>query len=359
MTDKAPTGSALQTRPATAPAVPAPRRAGPLTRRQKAAVIVRLLMDEGEFAPFSRLEAPLQADLTAAMASMRYVDRDTLRAVVREFLAELEGIGVSFPGGIDRALALLEGHISAQAAETLRQGTGVPPDPWRRIATLPTEEILPLLDGESAAVVAVVLSKLATARAAEILEQLDGTRARDIALAMPATADTAPETVARIGATLVHRLDTRPARAFAADPAARVGAMLNLTPARTRDALLAGIDSADQDFAESVRRAIFTFRDIPARVDPRDVPKALKGLDQDLLVTALAAAGTDAPDAADFLLDNLSKRMAEQLREAVEDRAPVKRREADAAHAAVVEEIRRLAEGGEIDLITSEEEDEI
>ncbi|MDA3857991.1 MAG: flagellar motor switch protein FliG, partial [Roseovarius sp.] len=71
-----------------------------LTRAQKAAIIVRFLLNEGTDVPLTDLPDGLQARLTTQMGSMRYVDRGTLADVVAEFAQELEGMGLTFPRGM-------------------------------------------------------------------------------------------------------------------------------------------------------------------------------------------------------------------------------------------------------------------
>jgi len=85
-----------------------------LTRRQKAAIIVRFLLNEGADVPLSDLPDALQGTLTTQMGSMRYVDRTTLLSVVTEFAAELEAMGLTFPHGMAGALTALDGRISPQ-----------------------------------------------------------------------------------------------------------------------------------------------------------------------------------------------------------------------------------------------------
>lgn len=334
---------------------PLPARA-PMSRRRKAAIIVRLLLSEGASLPLGALPDDLQTALTAEIGAMRYIDGDTLRAVVAEFLEELEKIGLTFPGGIEGALRLLDGHISAEAVAGLRNEGG-PPDPWPRIAAMEVERLLPLVQAEATEVAAVLLSKLGTGKAAELLGQLPGERARRIACAVSLTAQVSPEIVARIGATLLDQLEALPKRAFADPPGARMGAILNATPAATRDDVLAGLQEADAGFADTVRRAIFTFTDIPDRVEPRDVPAITRGIAGDVLVTALAGAAGVADAAAAFVLENMSRRMADQLRGEVEERGTVKAKDADAAMAEVVSAVRALADAGEITLIMQEEEE--
>ena len=91
-----------------------------LSRAQKAAIIVRFLMNEGAEVPLSDLPDELQARLTTQMGSMRYVDRGTLAEVVAEFAQELEGMGLTFPRGVAGAVSALDGRISPR--RRLRQG---------------------------------------------------------------------------------------------------------------------------------------------------------------------------------------------------------------------------------------------
>lgn len=333
-----------------------------LTPQQKAAVIVRLLLAEGSPLPLSALPEHMQAALTAEMGQLRLVDRVTLGAVVEEFVTELEQVGLSFPGGIEGAISMMDGHISSTAANRLRRLAGVAArsDPWERIVALPTEQLMPAVTEESAEVGAVLLSKLPPARAAEVLARLPADRARQLTLGMALTGNIDPDTVMRIGQALLGQLDNQPPRAFEAGPVERVGAILNISPAATRDELLRGLADSDQAFADQVRRAIFTFPHIPRRLPPRDVPKVLRQVDQPVLVTALAGAQTDpeAMAAAEFLLSNMSQRMAQTLREEMAERGKVKPKDAEEAMTAVVGAIRDLETTGEVVLITPEDEAE-
>lgn len=340
--------------------LPGPR-ANALTNRQKAAVIVRLLLAEGAPLPLSALPDDVQTALTEQIGTMRSVDRNTLSAVIEDFLAELEGIGLSFPGGLDGALHMLDGHLSASAATRLRRlaGPSMAGDPWERLIPLPVEALLPVIEEESVEVGAVVLSKLPVPKAADLLGRLPGDRARRVAYAMSLTGNIDPDTVRRIGIALAGQLDQRPAKAFEAGPVERVGAILNVSPAATRDEVLQGLDETDSIFAEEVRRAIFTFAHIPARVEARDVPKILRGIDQGRLVTALAAATTEPLAAsAEFILSNISQRMAGGLKEEIAARGKVKEKDGEEAMNEVVGAIRALEASGEISLVQPEEEEE-
>jgi flagellar motor switch protein FliG len=331
-----------------------------LSNRQKAAVIVRLMLAEGRALPLSGLPEHMQTTLAQQIGQMRLVDRRTLDAVIDEFVAELEQVGLSFPGGIEGALSMMDGHISAAAASRLRRAAGVRADvdPWERLTHLAPEALLPVLERESVEVAAVMLSKLPVPKAADLLGRMPGERARRVAFAMSLTANVDPDTVRRIGLALVTQLDAQPPKAFEAGPVERVGAILNVSPALTREEVLKGLEEADAAFAEQVRKAIFTFVHLPRRVHPRDVPKIARMVEQGALITAIAAAAGDDERlaAAEFILSNMSQRLAQALREEAAGRGKVKEKEAEEAMNAIITAIRALEAAGELALISEDEE---
>lgn len=331
-----------------------------LSRKAKAAIVVRLLLNEGADIPLEDLPEDLQAKLTKQMGSMRLVDRTTLASVVAEFADELDSVGLSFKGGIAGALDSLDGRISKQTAARLRKEAGVRQygDPWARLREMSADRLLPVLENESIEVAAVLLSKIAVPRAAELLGQLPGPRARRITYAVSQTSAVTPDAVDRIGLSLATQLDAEPLKAFDDGPVERVGAILNSTPAITRDDVLEGLDETDAGFAELVRKAIFTFANIPKRIAARDIPRVIRELEQELLVTALAGSeAAGMKETADFILENMSGRMADQLREEIEEREKVKPAECEEAMAEIVTKIREMEASGDLLLVVQDEDE--
>lgn len=340
---------------------PAPASAR-LTRRQKAAIIVRFLLKEGADISLSDLPDDMQAQLTTQMGSMRYVDRGTLADVVAEFAGELEAMGLTFPKGVAGALNTLDRRISPQTAARLKKEAGVRQfgDPWEQVRNAETEALLDIVQTESVEVSAVLLSKLDVMRAAELMGELPGQTARRVALAMSQTGAVTPDAVDRIGLSLAAQLQNVPETAFDEGPVERVGAILNYSTSLTRDDVLTGLDEEDEGFAALVRKAIFTFANIPERLSPIDVPKVTRDVDQAILVMALATAtkAEDTQPAAEFILENLSKRMAESLREEIAEQGSIKQKDGEAAMTQVINAIRQLEANGEITLEIPEEEDQ-
>lgn len=330
-----------------------------LSRKQKAAIIVRFLLNEGAELELTNLSDDHQSDLTYLMAEMGYIDRGTLSDVLMEFAHELESIGLSFPNGISGALNVLEGKISPLTAARLRKEAGVrvAGQPWQRIQALPVSDLVELLSTESIEVSAVLISKLNVDKAATLLSQLPGDKARRITHTMSMTNHIGPEAVDRIGLTLACQIDDRPPRAFNDGPENRLGAILNNSTIATRDDILTSLDETDADFAIKVRKTIFTYAHIHKRVKKLDVPAVLRDIDQGDLITAMAyATEGDLGQSTQFMLENISNRLADQLREGIEERGKVKLAEAEPAMAEITKTVRELVDIGDIELLVPEDE---
>jgi len=324
-------------------------------------MVVQLLLDDTNPLALDQLPERLQLALTQELATLRRVDRDTVAAVADEFANELEAVGLTPLGSHDGAVTALADYLSPSLAsqlrsqmESVRNG-----DHWPMVAGLSTTQLVTIMEAESVTVCAVALSKLPVAKAAEVLSQTPGTRARRITYAMSQTAGVAPETVRRIGAALAQEYGYPPAVAFERAPVQRLGAILNSATTNTRDDVLDGLGATDPSFAEDVRKAIFTFKDIAERVKSSDIPNCIRSVDGEVLTKAVGAAmGMDAAHvaSAEYVLSSVSQRMATQLREDIEERGRIKKADGEAAMSEITKAIREMVEAGMITLIEPDDE---
>lgn len=328
--------------------------------RQKAAIIVRLILGDGEELNLAALPPDIQARLAQDMASMDLIDRRTRDAVIEEFCDKLEAVGVSFPGTLDGALDLLAEHLSDDTTNRLRRLAVLSgnADPWARIASLNPEQLAQLAGTEAEEIAAVMFSRLPVQRAAEVLALLDPGRARRIAYAMSLTAGIDAEGMRRVGMALMRAVDALPRPVLTGKADEKVGAILNYAPSVMRDTVLEGLDQDDAVFAGEVRRAIFTFASVRTRVEIRDIPRVLRGIDGPVVVKALAgatAAGGENALSAEFILSALSTRMADSLREEMAEAGRISARDVEDAMTAIVTEIRRMESEGDLFLIVPDD----
>jgi len=333
-----------------------------LTRRSKAALILRLLVGDGQGLSLAEMPEETQIALAREMGRLGSIDKATVDQVVDEFAGQLEKVGLGPAGGVAKVIDGLADLLSPEVAAKMRdEAQNGPPDPWDYVRSLELPELKPIMENETVETSVVILSRLPVAKAAPLLGLLTGEKARRIAFGVSLIDAISPQTVAIIGAALA-RAYTRPGQsAFPDDPSERIGKILNAATASTRDDLLADFASNDPAFADRVRKAIFTFADIPLRIAGPDISKVLRGLDGRELATALAyasATGGADQEAVDYIFANLSQRMAEQIREEVKDRGKVRKADGEAAQSAFVAAIRAAVDAGEIVLVEEETEEE-
>lgn len=328
--------------------------AAPLQRRHKAAIIVRFLLSEGADIPLTDLPEDLQQSLTQAMGQLRYIDRDTLSDVLGEFASELEQIGLAFPDGLAGALETLDGKLSPETAARLRREAGVRQkgDAWARLSALDADVLMGFFERESLEVSAVLLSKLPTDKAAGILARMPGDQARRVAFAVSRTEQVTPEAVYRIGVSLATQIDQAPPKEFAKPPAKRLGEILDVSTANTRDSVLTGIEEDDAEFARALRGVILTFADLQYRLKPIDAPAVVRTIGDDDMALIISGA-TEENDISSwkFMLANMSKRLSDQLRSQARERTTPDTEEVETAMARVVKVIRRMQTENGLELL--------
>ncbi len=340
--------------------VPAPSAIAQLSQRQKAAIIVKLLVGGGVSLDDLDLDADAIWKITNAMTGLGVVGKDIVDAVTAEFILEMERMGLVFERDIDGSLKAMEDQIAAETLSQVkaRQSGSAEANAWGYITKTDAEVLALRIAAENPRVGAVILSKLSPSKAAEIVGQIDTGTAESILAAISKTTTVKPETVNKIGIALAGSLKDKGADgAFEDSAAERIGAILNMSASQFRDEILGSIEKSDPESASQIRRLMFTFEDIPHRITGRDISKILRGVDDETLVMALAGAATSAPDVKDFILSNISSRLAEQISESIEERGAVKEKDADAAMTQVVIAIKDLERSGEITLVELEEEE--
>ena len=322
-----------------------------ISQAEKAAIVVSAMLRSGLEIPLDDLSVDAQAQLAKELANLQFVERNLLTEVIEEFSSEVTSIGLNLRGGATQTLDLLEGKISTETAERLRKEAGVRKfsDPWDRLNISDIDELIAIIEAESIEVSAIIISKLDVSKAAALLGKLPGKHARQISHVISMTHHVTPQAISRIGQSLLAQLDNLPDRAFALSPEERVGSILTATTQALRDDVLDGLDESDPAFAHRVRQVMFAFKDIHKRLHPSDISQITRSINTIELATALAYAQKAGPNAtATFILENLPRRMAENLSNDIAHMKAIQYEQGEAALNAVVQAIQDLVTSGVI-----------
>ncbi len=191
----------------------------------------------------------------------------------------------------------------------------------------------------------MVLANLPTALAAQVLPRLPEHLQPDIALRIARMGETSPSVIQQVEEIVRRKLNAVVGQEYSAAGGVKsLADILNHADRYTERAVLDYLGSIDAELAEEVRRILFVFEDI-AELEDRAIQQVLREADQKDLVLALRGV---ADSVKGKLLENMSERGAEMLKEEMDVQQPQRKRDVEAAQGRIVAVVRRLEEAGTI-----------
>lgn len=327
----------------------------PLTPEQRAAVVFVSLDREVAEDMANRLGPSAIERVKTALQSLSHIPREELLGAFAMFLTELE----SRRGG------LLAGE--ARAATLLRSVLGELPDPdlideptrkapiikgtiWKRFARLDPEMIAGYVEKQGATLGAVMLSRLPGEAVAEVLSALSQDLSVDIIDLMARETQPTEAAYDVVEKMIADDLLSEGADMSKDPKLTMIGEMLGALPKSLREAALNKITTTNEERANVVRSKLLSLDDIPDRLPTRSVQVIFRDIDSDVLVPGLKAAGVRSPEVVEFLLSNITQRMADRFRDEIDRYADMDARAIDKASANLLREILSLNRRGAIAL---------
>lgn len=329
-----------------------------LSRAQKAAIILSLVDPADAAEILKELSENALLIFARAVSELKPINAEALNAVVIEFLIEL-GESSDVRGGVDQVRAYLGQFMDDDAVNNIINDvmgkTGRPI--WERFAEAPLDAAVGYLELEHPQSISIVLSKVRADKSAQILEMLDTELAQNVVMRMSRVANLDPETVAAVEEAVDrHFLSAIQRNTNAVKPAELIGSLMNNVGSDARDGFLAFLEESDSALAAEVSRVMFTFADITTRVPTNGIAGIIKDVEEEKLLMALRHARDTENPSYDFIISNISKRMAERFTEDLDAMEAPKDKEAEAAQMEIVNIIQRKAKMGEIQLYEPEVE---
>jgi len=128
--------------------------------------------------------------------------------------------------------------------------------------------------------------------------------------------------------------------------------ILNAIDRGTEKYILDRLDQVDHGLVDEIKSKMFLFEDI-VRLNRLSIQRVLKEIGNEDLVLALKGVKAQV---ANFIFENMSKRMQDMIREEMSLKGPVRIREVEEAQQKIVTIIRRLEETGEVMIARGKEE---
>jgi flagellar motor switch protein FliG len=204
--------------------------------------------------------------------------------------------------------------------------------------------------------IALIMSHLPANFGAEILAGLPESRRLSVVRRIATMGRTNPEIIREVEKGLEKRMSSVMSQSFErAGGVEAVAEMLNVSDRTTERAIMESLSKEDAELVDEIRRLMFVFEDI-GRFADKDIQTVLKNVETSQWALALKGASDTLKEK---ILRNMSERAAETLREEMEYLGPAKRSVVEAKQQEIVDVIRRLEDGGEIDLNAINEEEEM
>jgi len=319
-----------------------------LPGRRKAAILLVSLGSKGAAEVFRHLPNEMIEQLTVEMAKMQAVEPEYASSVMQEMVDTAYARGYLAEGGLRFAREVLEQSVGSQRAGEIlnRLSVIIEQTPFEFLRNTPADQIAAFLRNEHPQTVAMVVAQLPnTPLAAKVMELLEAELQADVAMRIAMMGQTSPDVVKEVAQVMERKLETVLQREWAAAGGVRwLAAILNAANRSTERNILEHLGNENDEIANEVRSLLFVFEDI-LKLDDRSIQMVLREVDSKDLGLAMRGASTEVQSK---ILDNMSQRGAEMLREEMEYMPPQRRRVVEEAQTKIVGVVRKLEDSGEL-----------
>ncbi|MEM5518862.1 FliG C-terminal domain-containing protein [Henriciella sp. AS95] len=305
---------------------------------QRAAVIIAVLGEAAAKPIVEKLDDTAMARIAAGLETVQYLERDELAEIVMDFLQHLRQSSGAFRGGKARAREIVETLLDENRLDQVFGGGSSlayeeapvvdDSDVWGRLEQKDPVAIAGYLDGLTPNIAALILRKLDVSIASEVVsnlsdETLDPTIGFLVDVERPDPEIDA--VIARMIELEFLNTDEGNEEEGTDSNLEAVGEILSLIPGAKRERLLAFLKSQHEGKLESIEKVLFTIEGLPDMLPRNSVPVVFRELGEDGVVPVLSTLTGPLQPVADYLLSNISSRLADQFRDAVADpnRKPV------------------------------------
>ncbi|MEM9705816.1 MAG: FliG C-terminal domain-containing protein [Pseudomonadota bacterium] len=324
-----------------------------LSAPQKAAIVIAALGPDAAGPVIQLITDNHLRAFTRAFAKIDRIPRDTLNAVVHEFLGKLNASADELKGGFEQARAILSEYKRNDEIVRLMEDIGAPSgrSVWDRLEESSDKDLCTYFSNQHPQTVAVVLSKLSPDKASMLLALMPEDLAQQALLRMSKPLEIGAAALDALAET-IEREFLAPSKTAKSErkPGQMIGAMLNNLPSERRDLLMEQLGEHVPEIVPEVQRFMLTFQDFPVRVPANAAASIVRDLEESVFITALKFGKQNAPKAVDFIMENISQRMAQQYQEQLDKAGKVTVKDGEAAQRQVMAVVRKLENSGEIKL---------
>ncbi|MEM9988565.1 MAG: FliG C-terminal domain-containing protein [Pseudomonadota bacterium] len=340
------------------------------TKAQKAAAILALLDDDSLTALAGRLSEDHRDRLIDAVSSLQSVSTEEQKRIAQEFATQFAQERNSLRGSEEHAnrLGKLLFHdpnavpqLEMDPSLNEEEEGEVPETLWDRVAKLPPKDITAFLADKPMVVASIAMRCLPPDAASEVAGILPEEMTRDGLIQIAAGGKPNPLAVEAVEQLFNHGLlaksnddEDGSGDGPSSGSSDMIANILNRLTATRREMVLEALHSQlSQDEAADIASKVLSFDSLEERLPRNAIPILFREIEETELLTALKFTLSQGKPIADYLLANISQRMAAQYKEKMETMPVSEEEEGEKSQSRVICKILEMSDSGKITLLES------
>ncbi|CAA9348615.1 MAG: Flagellar motor switch protein FliG [uncultured Lysobacter sp.] len=324
-----------------------------LTGVQRAAIVLLSLGEQQAAEVLRHMNAKEVQKLGLAMTTVGGVARDSVTRVFDDFVDVLGQPSLG-AGADEYVRSVLVQALGEERAGSLidrilmgRNTSGLDSLKW-----MEARAIAELIRDEHPQIIAIVLAHLDADHAAEVLKCFPERARVDVLLRLSTLDGIPPHALNELNDVLARQFAGSSNIKSSSVGGVKVAAnILNFMDSGQDEKILASMSDVDGGLSTRIRDLMFVFDNL-ADIDDRAMQAVLRDIPNDKLAVALRGADQRVKDK---ITGNMSQRAAENLKDDMEARGPVRLAEVEAAQKEILTIVRKMAEAGTIQLAAKAE----
>ena len=298
---------------------------------QRAAIVIAMLGEERAKPIVEKLDDAALAKVAFGLDALSLLGKDELAEVVIDFLGHLRNTSGGFVSGKVSTKDLVTNVINIRNIPEIERATAVggagdakdqdedsgPEDVWSRLEKRPVEQVAEYLNKLPPNLVAIVINKLSVTMSSEIFNCLEDEKLKAIMGHMVEAKEIDPRIGDVVGRMIKMEFLNAEQDTSGEDVEhlSGIGELLSLIPSGKRDTLVKFLESDHANIVNDIQSALFTIDSLPDTLPRSAVPIVFRDMDIGEMVDLLSTLQGGSKAVFDFLLGNISSRLADQIKD--------------------------------------------
>ena len=322
-----------------------------LSGLRKSAILLIMIGDEASSAILRELDEDEVQVISREIARVQSLTSEQAEGVLEEFYQMGIAHDYVVKGGIEYARKVLIQAFGPEPAkkmlDRLTKSLGNETLNFDALQKTDPQQLAKFIHSEHPQTIALILSHLNPSQAAGLLFSLPAEMRADVALRMANLDQISPEIISKIAGVIGSKLKSLgeiSREAYGGVHA--VSEMFNRLDSNTSKEILDKIEAENPTLVESIRHLMFVFEDL-LLLDVNAVKEVLGKVDRKILTMALKGTSDQMRN---HMLQAMSQRGAEMLREDMDALGPIKIKEVESSQQQIIAVVRQLENEGVISL---------